>query len=185
MKFIKSKSGHRKKSQFLRRFFRNEDGVVAIEFAAIAFPFFLLIVGTLETAIVFMAGIALDFGMSETARYVQTGQAINVNMSEADFKQMVCDASLMLPNCTSTLNVDVRTFPTFTDATFTPMTKANGDPLDPADYQYDIGQQNDTVVIRISYEWPILSSVINSGLGNMNNGNRLLISSWAFKNEPF
>ncbi len=174
-----------KNKSCLRRFFRNDDGVVAIEFAAVAFPFFLLVIGTLETAIVFMAGTALEFGMSKTARYVQTGQAVEVNLSEADFKQMVCDAAVMLPNCTSKINVDVRTFSSFTDATFPSMTKANGDPKDPADYQYDIGQQNDTVVIRISFEFPILSSVINSGLGNMNNGNRLLISSWAFKNEPF
>ena len=181
----KNKNGQNKKMSRLKRFIRNDDGVVAIEFAAVAFPFFLLILGTIETATVFMAGMALDYGMSSTARFVQTGQANAVGLSETGFKTMICDAAVMLPNCVSTINVDVRKFDKFTDASFPPMTKPNGDPLDPGDYQYDIGQAESTVVIRVSYEWPILSSVINSGLGNMNNGNRLLISSWAFKNEPF
>ncbi len=172
------------KTPALKRFFRNEDGVVAIEFAAVAFPFFLLIVGTLETAIVFMAGMALDHGMQRTARFVQTGQAAIANMSQSDFKTMVCDNAVMLPNCQATVKVDVRNFGDFTAATFPPMTKPNGDPLADVDYQYNIGASEETVVVRVSYVWPILSSVINSGLGNMNNGDRLLISSWAFKNEP-
>ncbi len=185
MMVIRSKNRQSSKKSRLKRFFRNEEGVVAIEFGAIAFPFFLLIIGTLETATVFMAGMALDHGMSRTARFVQTGQAETASLSQAAFKQMVCDAAVMLPNCLATVKVDVRTFTEFTSATFPPMTKPNGDPLDDIDYQYDIGQPESTVVVRVSYEWPILTSVINSGLGNMNNGNRLLISSWAFKNEPF
>lgn len=181
----KAKKRQKRETSRLKRFFHNKDGVVAIEFAAIAFPFFLLILGTLETAVVFMAGMALDQGMHSAARFVQTGQAATANMTEQDFKAMVCNSAVMLPNCQSTVKVDVRKFDNFTSATFPPMTKPNGDPLDDADYQYDIGQPESTIVIRVSYEWPILSSVINSSLGNMNNGNRLLISSWAFKNEPF
>ncbi len=181
---LKPKTRKNRLPSVLKRFFRNDDGVVAIEFAAVAFPFFLLIVGTLETAIVFMAGMALDHGMQRTARFVQTGQAVIANMSQSDFKTMVCDNAVMLPNCLTTVKVDVRNFGDFTAATFPPMTKPNGDPLNDVDYQYNIGAPEETVVVRVSFEWPILSSVINSGLGNMNNGNRLLISSWAFKNEP-
>ncbi len=169
----------------LKRFFRNEDGVVAIEFGAIAFPFFLLIIGTFETATVFMAGMALDHGMHRTARFVQTGQAADANLSEADFKAMVCDNAVMLPNCASTVKVDVRKFDDFTAATFPSMTQPDGELQLPEDLEYDIGTAESTVVVRVAYEWPILSSYINSGLGNMNNGNRLLIASWAFKNEPF
>ena len=181
---LKIKNRKNAKTSILGRFFRNDDGVVAIEFAAVAFPFFLLIIGTLETAIVFMAGMALDHGMQRTARFVQTGQAATANMSQSDFKTMVCDNAVMLPSCLTTVKVDVRNFDSFTSASFPSMTKPNGDPLDDADYQYNIGASEETVVVRVSFEWPILSSVINSGLGNMNNGNRLLISSWAFKNEP-
>ncbi len=180
----KNKNRQNTKTSHLKRFFCNDEGVVAIEFAAIAFPFFLLIVGTLETAIVFMAGMALDHGMQRTARFVQTGQAVVASMDQAAFKAMVCSNAVMLPNCTSTVKVDVRKYSQFTAASFPSMTKPNGDPLDDADYQYDIGAPEDTVVVRVSFEWPIISSVIGSGLGNMNNGNRLLISSWAFKNEP-
>jgi len=181
---LKIKNRKNLKTSVLKRFYRNDDGVVAIEFAAVAFPFFLLIIGTMETAIVFMAGMALDHGMQRTARFVQTGQAVVANMSQDDFKTMVCDNAVMLPDCVATVKVDVRSFGDFTAATFPTMTKPNGDPLDDVDYQYNIGAPEETVVVRVSYEWPILSSVINSKLGNMNSGNRLLISSWAFKNEP-
>jgi len=173
----------KRKTSVFKRFFRNDDGVVAIEFAAVAFPFFLLIVGTFETAIVFIAGMALDHGMQRTARFVQTGQAAIATMSQDDFKTMVCDNAVMLPSCLTTVKVDVRKFDDFTNASFAPMTKANGDPLDDADYQYNIGASGETVVIRVSFVWPLLSSAIGSRLGNMDNGDRLLISSWAFKNE--
>lgn len=181
---IKNKP-NRKRSLF-DRFLRNDEGVVAIEFGAVALPFFFLIIGTLETAIVFMASMALDHGMQRTARFVQTGQADAISMSEADFKTMVCDQAVMLPNCADNLNVDVRAFDSFTEAEFTSMTQDDGTPKETEDYEYDIGEEESTVVVRVSYEWTILASFINSRLGNIDStGNRLLISSWAFKNEPF
>jgi len=181
----KSKNNQKRKKSFLRRLFGNDDGVVAIEFGALALPFIVIIVITFETATVFLAGMVMDFGMSRAARFVQTGQAAQANLSEDGFKAMICDTAVILPNCQANLKVDVTKFDAFTDAEFPSMRKPNGDLKDDEDFNYDIGQTESTVVVRVAYEWPILSSVINSGLGNMNNGNRLLISSWAFKNEPF
>jgi len=182
---MSEKNKQKVKRSFLQRFFRNEEGVVAIEFGAIALPFFLIIVGSLEIAIVFLATMTLDSGMHQAARFVQTGQAKTANLTETQFKQMVCDGAVMLPNCMSGIKVDVRKYSKFTDATFPEMVKPNGEPLEDQDYQYDIGKAESTVVVRVSYVWPILSSVINSGMGNLPSGDRLLIASWAFKNEPF
>jgi len=180
---LKNKKKH--KRSLLRRFLGNDEGVVAIEFGALAIPFIVIIVITFETATVFMAGMALDRGMSQSARFIQTGQAAQAGLSEDGFKAMVCAGAIMLPNCQGNIKVDVTEFDEFTSAEFPSMRKPNGDLKDDDDFNFDIGQTESTVVVRVAYEWPILSSAINSGLGNMNSGNRLLISSWAFKNEPF
>jgi len=181
----KNKKYQRRKKSFLKRFFGNDDGVVAIEFAALALPFIAIIVVTFETATVFLASMVMDRGMSQAARFIQTGQASQVSLSEDGFKALVCDSAVILPNCLANIKVDVTKFDEFTDAEFPSMRKPNGDLKEDEDFNFDIGQAESTIVVRVAYEWPILSSNINSGLGNMNNGNRLLISSWAFKNEPF
>jgi len=156
----------RRKISVLKRLLRNDEGAVAIEFAAVAFPFFLLIIATIETAIVFMAGMSLEHGMQRTARFVQTGQAVIADMSQDDFKTMVCDNAVMLPDCVATINVDVRKFDDFTSATFPPMTLPNGNPLNSADYQYDIGTSEETVVVRFRLNGPFLPrlSIQNWGI---------------------
>ena len=167
------------RSPVLKRFMRDKDGNVAIEFAAVALPFFILIFGVLETAVVFLAGTALEFGMQEAARTVQTASIVG---GETGFKNSVCDNAVMLPDCVANIKVDVRSYSNFAAATFPPTLLPDGT-INP-NTTFNKGGPGDTIVVRVSYEWPILNTVVGSGLGNMANGNKLLTASWAFQNEP-
>lgn len=178
-KIIKSKTST---PSVVKRFVQNEDGVAAIEFSVLIGPFLLLLFAILQTSLVYLAGTALEVGMQRAARTVQTESKI---LDEAGFREIVCDTAFMLPNCVTSLRVDVRAFNSFTAASFKSILLPDGT-IDP-DTNFDTGSRSGTVVVRVSYEWPLLLGEYNSGLGNMaelGNGNRLLTASWAFQNEP-
>jgi hypothetical protein len=41
------------------------------------------------------------------------------------------------------------------------------------------------VVVRLMYQWPVYVSLLGLNLADLNGGKRLLISTVAFRNEPF
>ena len=61
-------------------------------------------------------------------------------------------------------------------------------------FSYAPGVGGDVVIVRAFYEWdllaklpimPIWNNQVDTRLSNMPNGNRLLIATVAFRNEPF
>ncbi|MHA1545706.1 MAG: TadE/TadG family type IV pilus assembly protein [Alphaproteobacteria bacterium] len=170
--------------RFLRRFGKSRDGVAAVEFAIVAAPFFAILFAIFETAFVFYADLMLDTGLAQAARMVRTGQAQTAGFDETAFRDSVCDKVYGFIDCTAGLEIDVRSFPNFDDVTVP-------DPLDvggnlQTNFTYDPGSEGDVVVARAFFEWNLLTPMpYGSGLGNMSSGNRLLIASATFRNEPF
>src|SRR5690606_22330655 len=103
----------------LSRFRRGEEGVTAIEFAIVALPFCTLMFAIIETAIVFFASQALETATADAARLVMTGQAQKQNMSQAAFKQAICDNMRGMIGCEG-LKVDVRTYANFSGSATRP-----------------------------------------------------------------
>ena len=58
-----------------RRFARQKDGAVAVEFALVAAPFLAMVFAVMETAVIFFAGQALETAAADSARLILTGQA--------------------------------------------------------------------------------------------------------------
>src|SRR5262249_9143530 len=76
-----------------RRFARRQSGAAAIEFAIVALPFLALLLGTMETALVFFADQTLETMVQQGARLVMTGQAQNNGWTDAaTFKSQFCPA---------------------------------------------------------------------------------------------
>ncbi len=97
----------------LGRFRRNRRGSAAVEFALVAPLFFCMLFAILETAIVFFAGQLLENATLESARLILTRQAQNTAMTEADFKQNLCDRIKVMFNCQGNLGnltVDITSF---------------------------------------------------------------------------
>ena len=57
--------------------------------------------------------------------------------------------------------------------------------LDDSDFEFSPGNANEIVVVRVFYEWELLTPVLSAPLANMSNGRRLLQATVAFRNEPF
>lgn len=165
-----------------RRFARNERGVTAVEFGIVALPFFALLFAIIEASMAFFAGQLLDTGLSDAARLIRTGQAQSQGLTAAQFKQKVCDSIPALITCAN-LTVDVRVATDFSSTDFS-VPKKNGN-FDATQAQYNAGGSSSVVVARAFYAWPSFANLLGSSLSNQANGTILLVSTAAFRNEPF
>ena len=167
----------------LGRFGRNSSGATAVEFAIVALPFLLLLLGIFAVALVFAGNMALENAAEQGARLIRTGQAQTQGFDAARFRTEVCK-NLTVPLSCGGLKLDVRTFASFGSTNLTNPLDSNGNLK--TGFSYAPGVGGDVVVVRAFYEWDLLAAlppVIR--LSNMTNGNRLLIATVAFRNEPF
>jgi Flp pilus assembly protein TadG len=159
-------------------------GATAVEFALVAAPFLALIIALIQTFLVFFAQQMLETVVRQSARLVMTGQVQSAQMNQAVFKQKVCDQIVILFNC-SGLMVDMQVATSWSSAnTATPTLTFDGSGNVTNSWQYKPGDSGDIVVLRVMYVWPVVLGPLGFNLSNLSNGNRLLMSSAAFQNEP-
>ncbi len=173
---------HPRQSLFTR-FRRDRSGTNAIEFAIIAAPFLVLLIGLFEVCLIFIATTTMEHGIAEAARRIRTGELQKSGASAETFKTLICDNTFGVLDCGNRLKVDVRVFDNFDAA-------KGDDPLkdgavDDSKLGFDAGEGSDIVLARVFYEWQILTPVIGKPMANMDGDKRLLQASVAFRNEPF
>ncbi len=165
-----------------RRMIHQQDGAAAVEFAMVAAPFLAMVFAILETAIVFFAGQALETAAADSARLIMTGQAQTAGYDQTKFKEAVCGKIYGLFNCNAGLYVDVKSYPAFANVPTTkPITGGNFD----SNTGYSPGTPGDIVVVRLLYQWPVYVSLLGLNLSDISGGKRLLMSTVAFRNEPY
>ena len=167
-----------------RRMLREQGGAAAIEFAMVAAPFLALMFAIMETAIVFFAGQALETAAADSARLIMTGQAQTQGMDMAKFKDAVCAKIYGLFNCSGGLYVDVKNYPSFASVNVSKPIDANGN-VDTSSFGYAPGGPSDIVVVRLMYQWPVYVSLLGLNLSDTSGSKRLLMSTVAFRNEPY
>lgn len=167
---------------FFGRFRRSENGNVAVEFAMLAIPFFILLFAVIETCVVYFATSNLDSAVAGAGRLIRIGTVQAGGMTEEEFKDEVCSRLHVISNCSSTLKIDVRNFTNFGGITFPPLVDENGKIVE--DTVFQPGGAGDIVVVRVYYSWGVLSPSL-IGLSNLDGGGRLVAASVAFRNEPF
>lgn len=165
-----------------RRFARDERGVSAVEFGIVAMPFLALLCAIIETALIFFANQVMDSAVADTARLIRTGQAQQQSFTKAKFKTELCARFAAMIPCDESLHIDVRKYTNFAEANLaTPI--QDGELT--TDFQYDHGKAGEIVVVRAYYEWPLFFNKMGFQLDNLSNGNHLIGSVTAFRNEPF
>lgn len=87
-------------------------GVAAVEFALVALPVFLLIAAIIEVSIFLIVQFELEAGVLDGARQIQLG-AFRPGTTSSVVKTEICRKIRMIPNCTTAINVDVRSAPDF------------------------------------------------------------------------
>jgi len=172
-----------------RRFARRQSGAAAIEFAIVALPFLAIMLGTMETALVFFADQTLETMVQQGARLVMTGQAQNNGWNDAaTFKSQFCPAGHTsgLFNC-DRLFVNVQSYGSFGAVGSVPGAPTdNSGNLSAANQVYQPGTSCNIVIVRLYYQWPIIVTFMGfQTLANFSSNSRLLTATAAFRNEPF
>jgi Flp pilus assembly protein TadG len=162
----------------------HQEGAAAVEFGLVAAPFLALVFAILETAIVFFASQALETAGADSARLIMTGQAQMQGFDQDKFKDAVCARIYGVFNCEAGLHVDVKKYASFAAINNAKPIDANGN-LDTGSFGYQPGGPGDIVVVRLMYQWPVYVSLLGLNLSDMSGGNRLLMSTVAFRNEPY
>lgn len=164
----------------LKRWRASRDGVTAIEFALLAGPFILLVMGIIELALMNTSAFILQGAVSDAARLIRTGQ---VQQSGADPEQMfadeLCRAGLFL-ECDQ-IQYTVETLTAFADADAGQVDE-NGTLLNP---QFDPGGSREVVLIRAVYLYPFLTPLIGEFFSDYPGNTRLLMSTIVLETEPY
>ena len=163
---------------------RSRSGSAAIEFAFIAPIFFLFLMATMETGLIYLGNFVLQNATDDAARQIRTGQVAASNMTQAQFRTLICNGIAPLLACDGKLQIDVETFPSFAAASITsPLTAGGG--LDPTLTGWAPGAACGVVLVRAFYSWNVATPLLTPFLVNMSGSNHLLSAAAAFRNEPF
>jgi Flp pilus assembly protein TadG len=163
---------------------RDRRGSVAIEFALISIPFFMLLFGILEAGLIFFGSSMLEKATADAARLVKTGQVQAANMSAAQFHSYICTEISPLLSCGGNLQVDVEAYNGFGSVSITNPIDGKGN-LNSGLNKYAVGGPGDIVLVRTFYTWSIVTPLLKPFFANLSNGQHLLTSTSAFRNEPF
>ena len=185
---------------------KNEDGTTAVEFAILAFPLFLLILGILDVSLLLLGNYQLDNAVADVARQIRTGQVQTAGMTLDQFKASICNRLIVFKGtCTERLFVEVKTFPDYasiqfadpvkeetvtvtnSDGTTTTETRKVFDESIEGDFTTGVGTAGSIVGIRVFYLWEMLVPFVANLLkqDTVNDGLVLLSTAAAFRNEPF
>jgi Flp pilus assembly protein TadG len=165
-------------------FMADSRGATAVEFALVALPFLALLVALIQTFLVFFAQASLEAVAQQTSRLILTGQVQSQQMKKEDFKKAVCAQVVILFSCGG-LMVDVQVANAWSSAdTSLPTLTFDAQGQVTNGWQFDPGDAGDIVVVRVMYQWPVLLGPLGFNLSNLPGGNRLIMASAAFQNEP-
>ena len=180
--------------RFAKRFKNNEDGATAVEFAFVALPFFALLFGIMELAVVFFVNSALVHSTSEAGRLIRVGNFQACGGAD-EFKALVCENMGGMSNCWKNVRIDVvegDSFKTIVLPEIPPITPRDEDQTGAAAIpQTENGtiasnDSGDTLVVRAVLHYRLALPPILTRLDSpRGTGARTMIATTAFRNEPF
>lgn len=177
---------------WLRGWSSDEAGAAAVEFAIIAVPFLLFVLGILGMGLYFLASSQLEWGVESAARAVRTGEANKGSgTSVGQFKQNVCAAAGTYIDC-SKLRVIVQHASTWSGITPQPCVDGSGKLVASTGSDGELiskytGSASEVVLITLCYQWDLADkfSFLNLGTNGDGSGPSILQASTAFRSEPY
>jgi Flp pilus assembly protein TadG len=168
------------------RFFRNKNGAVAIEFAALALPFSLLVFAILESCISFAAQQVLSNTTEDIARKLRTGQILSSDVTETKLKGWICsDLELIVSSGCPGLEVDLQEYSTFANAAKVRIKYTSDDDIDTSGFAVSPGGSGTKNQLRVFYRWPVITDFMRKYMSNLKDGKTLLFATVTWQNEPY
>jgi Flp pilus assembly protein TadG len=173
--------------RLIKCFAATRRGSAAVEFAMVALPFLALIFGIVEISMYYLVSTTLENATSDAARQIRTGQlqgaGLTAAQSQSNFSAAICSEMAWLGSCSSHLNVDVRTFASFSSITQTSPIKSGA--VDPTQLQFQMGSAGNIVLVRAFYSWTLFTPQLDGMTANLSGGSTLITAATSFKNEPY
>lgn len=164
----------------------DERGATAVEFALVATPFFVMVCGIIELAMIFMVSVSLENSTITLARTIRTGEMQSAGGANANtFRDTICDNMGWLQvDCKTKLRVDVNKFTSFSG------TNGQGAPITNGEWNttpnaFNCGGPGDIVLVRAYYEWPLFAPGFDIALQKLNGGKTVIGAVTTFRNEPY
>jgi Flp pilus assembly protein TadG len=159
-------------------------GSAVIEFAIVAPIFIGLLISVLETGIFFFAQQNLQVAAAQAGRLIMTRQAQSSSLTQSQFAGDVCPSIQALFNCNQ-LMVDVQSYTSFSGANASaPALTYDSHGNVTNNWSYSPGTAGQIVVVRLIYQWPLISGPFALILPNLSNGTSLMMGVTAFRVEP-
>jgi Flp pilus assembly protein TadG len=186
---ILSKLGDRLHRSSALRLWRNQDGVTAIEFGMIAPLFFLLLGSIMETGIMLFSEYSLQTSVQSAGRLVRTGQAQELQLTEAAFKNEICKTAEIVMDCAGGVTVYLLPAANFaalqaTVPSYLNVGNSYGGP--PGAASYNCGGPSQVVALIATYDWKFTMPFLKQHFGNVDGNTKRRLAGFAmFQNEPF
>ncbi|MBE7734213.1 TadE/TadG family type IV pilus assembly protein [Devosia faecipullorum] len=165
----------------------DESAATVVEFGLLAFPFFLIVGGLLQTSVLFLAANVLDSAVQDATRQIRTGQFQTSGATLATFRTQVCDKLFgLFPDC-SGLHLRVVEVTNFQSANVvepvdrTCTTSCNWTVPE----SWTPGAGRSVILVQAHYRYPVVLPFGPLGMANLADGNRLMGMATVFQNEPF
>ena len=165
-----------------RRFALARAGSAALQFALVAPPFFLMMLGIIETGGLMFVSTHLEGAVNDAARQIRTGNVQGAADPIAAFRGILCAELVVAVQCDSRMVIDVRPFNQFQSVAFTPYYDQNGQP---SGNVFSPGNAGDIVLVRVAYNWNIMTPLLGQYLGDGGTNRKLIEAAGAFRNEPY
>lgn len=141
----------------VKRFHKEEDGATAVEFALIAFPFFLLIFAIIETSLFFFAGQYFETAVDDTKRLFRTGQ-LDETTTNAQFRTELCSRLTVMFQCAD-VRTDVQVAARFEDLGEPPVPDPSTGVFPPDGFPPGASLGAEVIMqITASYKWPVYTN---------------------------
>ena len=177
-----------------RRFRGDESGATAVEFAIIAMPFMLLLVGLMSVCLYFFTYFTMENAVWNAARAIRTGQmqqgqgayagAVTNEDRKNAFKAAMCSKAPSFLDCANRAVVMVQSSSTF-GGIVEPTCASNGTLVNQSSAGFTPGNASSVVLVTVCYPWKFGGSLPLFKVGNLSDGSLLMQASAAFRTEPY
>ena len=169
----------------MRRLWRREEGTASIEFVVFVPVVVTIFMASVEAGFYMAKSVMMERGLDLVMRELRLGNLGAVDHD--DLRQLICEATPILKDCTSILKVEMRPVSTITFAMpATPATCIDrGEPTEPLT-DFVPGGSNEIMLVRVcAIQDPIFPSTgIGLQLREDAQGGYQMVTASVFVNEP-
>ncbi len=173
------------------RWVKDERGTSAVEFAIVAMPFFLFVLGLIGVGLYFFTMSSLAYGVEAAARQIRTGEAQKSEVTVSEFKNLVCQAAGSYINCNK-LSVLIQSGDTWSDISPQSCVDSKNNMVGSTGSSTDTistysGAASEVVLVTLCYQWDLAETFpfLKLGKNSDGSGSAVVQASTAFRTEPY